>query len=248
MARNDYGLQVIGWTCLGFCLTFFGMTLREIALARKSRIPIGLTTLEFLMLSILSLVFYFRAMFMRVPYVEIVFITTCVILAIYYLKTLRDTLKTLKDDAKDMKLVLIPLYGSVVFYLLSMGMKLISSIVSEGLGGIGFLLAIVFIWQSLRLKQIVIAGVKNPIHKFILRIKDQALLALFTFVLITGYVGLTTLKMIPPIYFGNMPAAYIEMVRQAEEGKEKAVDGKLRHEVYKDYMDQFLERHAEDTK
>ncbi|MCZ6900515.1 MAG: hypothetical protein O7F74_09780, partial [Bacteroidetes bacterium] len=201
-----------------------------------------------LMLSILSLVFYFRAMFMRVPYVEIVFITTSVILAVYYLKTLRDTLNSFQDDVKDIKLVLIPLYGSVVFYLLSMGTKLISTIVSEGLGGLGFLLAIVFIWQSLRLKQIVIAGVKNPIYKLILQIKDQALLALFTFVLITGYVGLTTLKLIPPIYFGNMPAAYIEMVRQAEEGKEKVVDGKLRHEVYKDYMDQFLERHAEDTK
>jgi hypothetical protein len=42
-----------------------------------------------------------------------------------------------------------------------------------------------------------------------------------------------------------MHATYIELINQAETGKEKPVNGRYRHEIYKEQMDKFLARHGD---
>ena len=37
----------------------------------------------------------------------------------------------------------------------------------------------------------------------------------------------------------------IELINNAETGRENPVDGQYQHEVYKEAMDKFLERHGE---
>ena len=58
------------------------------------------------------------------------------------------------------------------------------------------------------------------------------------------YVGLSNFRIIPSIENADKPKAYIELINQAETGKEKQVNGKYQHEIYKEAMDKFLARHG----
>ena len=45
------------------------------------------------------------------------------------------------------------------------------------------------------------------------------------------------------MYTDEIPHAYIELINDAETGKEKAVDGKYKHELYKEAYDHFIEKY-----
>jgi hypothetical protein len=44
------------------------------------------------------------------------------------------------------------------------------------------------------------------------------------------------------MYTDEYPQAYFELVKQAESGKEKPVNGKYKHEEFKDMYDRFVSR------
>ncbi len=78
--------------------------------------------------------------------------------------------------------------------------------------------------------------------QFIVAEKNKAGL-LFLFFIFSGvYVGLSTIKIIPAIENSDKPRTYIELINNAESGKEEPENGKFQHEKYKEVMDKFLER------
>jgi hypothetical protein len=58
-------------------------------------------------------------------------------------------------------------------------------------------------------------------------------------------LGLSNFRIIPSIENTDKPKTYIELINQAETGKEKPVNGKYNHEIYKEAMDKFLARHED---
>jgi len=63
------------------------------------------------------------------------------------------------------------------------------------------------------------------------------------FVLFTVYMGLTKFDILPKMYSDEYLQAYLELVKQAEGGAEKPVNGKYKHEEFKELYDQFVNRH-----
>jgi hypothetical protein len=64
------------------------------------------------------------------------------------------------------------------------------------------------------------------------------------FIFSVFYVGLSTFRIIPAIENTDKPGNYIELVTEAETGNEKPVNGRYRHEIYRQAMDKFLARHG----
>jgi len=59
----------------------------------------------------------------------------------------------------------------------------------------------------------------------------------FIFFLYYGFTGIGTL---PRIYSDEYPQAYFELVNNAETGKEAPVNGKYKHEEFKEKYDRFV--------
>jgi hypothetical protein len=55
-------------------------------------------------------------------------------------------------------------------------------------------------------------------------------------------MGLTRIGVLPSMYSDEYPQAYFKLVNKAETGKEKPVNGKYRHQEFKEKYDDFLER------
>jgi hypothetical protein len=82
------------------------------------------------------------------------------------------------------------------------------------------------------------------LFNFVRKSKSKAGLLFIFFISSAVYTGLSQLGFIPEIENSERPKAYIELINDAESGKEKAIDGKYHHEKYKEAMDKFLERHS----
>ncbi len=64
------------------------------------------------------------------------------------------------------------------------------------------------------------------------------------FVLFTAYMGLTKINILPKMYSDEYPQAYFELVKQAEAGEEKLVNGEYKHEEFKEMYDGFVSRNS----
>jgi hypothetical protein len=89
-----------------------------------------------------------------------------------------------------------------------------------------------------------IEGEKVSAFSYVARFKDRSIVLLSLFLLFTAYMGLTKIDALPRMYSDKFPQAYFELVRQAESGVEKPVDGKFKHEEFKEKYDRFVNRHA----
>lgn len=58
-----------------------------------------------------------------------------------------------------------------------------------------------------------------------LKFKDRSIVLMTRFVLFTVYMGLTKFDILPKMYSDEYPQAYLELVKQAEGGTEKSVNG-----------------------
>lgn len=76
-----------------------------------------------------------------------------------------------------------------------------------------------------------------------LKFKDRSVVLITLFVLFTAYMGLTKFYILPKMYSDEYPQAYLELVKQAEAGQEEPINGKYKHEEFKELYDQFVSRH-----
>ena len=234
MAQNDYGRIIIGITCLGFSGIFILRASLRIANSKISG-PV----LEFILLAILSLIFSFRAFFIRFPFIELVFIFSAGLLLVYYVFRLRNAYTKVAEN-KILRLSVLLFYGCLLLFLLSMLTRPLDARLSEGLGGLGFGALILVLILGYVKKEIIIDGESVSVVGLLRAQKDQSTLLFITFAMMSLYMGFTTIGVAPPIYFGNVPAQYIKLVNQAEAGEDERLDGKYQHEVYKEQLDGFL--------
>lgn len=62
------------------------------------------------------------------------------------------------------------------------------------------------------------------------------------YVLFTMYMGLTKFDLIPKLYSNEYPQTYLKLVQEAESGLERPIDGKYKHEIFKEKYDRLVER------
>lgn len=244
MAQNGYGFTLIGTACFGLSLLFiaqgFGKTIEDFShLERKDVLGIS----ELFLLGLLLLLFGMRAFYVRPPYIDFIFILVCGLLIATYFFNASGIYSNSKKENPALARYVVLFYLSILLFLSSLGIRIISPSWSAVVGGMGALVSIPFLISLIRYRQYDYSGTSITLFQFIAAEKNKAGL-LFLFFIFSGiYVALSTVKIIPAIENSYKPRTYIELINDAENGKEQPVNGRFRHEAYKEMMDKFLERH-----
>lgn len=241
MAQNDYGIKILGFTALAFALLFLVQLIWLAARRGTSRL---LSIIELFSLVLLSLILSMRVFYIRFPFVEIVFGAAGLgLILVYLVKTIK-AFSQLKTTNSFMAWIVLIFYGSVILYAISMTIVPFLPALAEPAGGAGFALLIIFLLAGLLNRGVQIDGEKISTFRYVLRFKDRSVVLLTLFLLFTAYMGFTKIGVLPRMYSDEYPRAYFELVNAAESGREKPVDGKYKHEEFKEQYDRFVARNA----
>jgi len=190
----------------------------------------------------LSAILAMRVFYIHFQFVEIVFGVAGLMLMGVYIQKLLYSWKTLRVKSQTLALMVLFFHGSIVLYVVSMTIVPFVPQLAEPSGGVAFALMISFVAMSVVKKSMIVEGENVSALKYVRRFKDRSVLLIVLFLLFTGYMGLTKIGALPKMYSDEFPQIYFDLVNQAESGEEKPVNGKYKHEEFKEVYDRFVER------
>jgi len=238
MAQNNYGLKVISWSCYLFSSIF----LLELVVGSKNMSL--LQRIEQVVMSILVALFGLRAAYIHFPYVEWVVLGAASLLVVIYGRIGISYQREIGATNKFMSRIIGVYYLSVMAFLISVLIRPINATISQAMGGVGGLFMGLVVLSVLFRKRQLVNGEETNVLSYVRGRADHSSMLLTGFFLISIYVGLNFINVLPTLYTNEVPQAYIELVNQAETGKEKAVDGRYQHDGYKEEWEKFLVRHG----
>jgi len=245
MAQNDYGIKLIGGVAALFSIVFSVQLVNSYQQTGTARV---IDLLELASLTLLAAILAMRVFYIRFLFVEGIFgIAGLMLIAVYIQKTLF-TWQSTKQKNKVLALMVLLFQSSILLYCISMTVTPFIPSLAEPAGAVGFLLAIAFFVMSFMKRKMMADGERVTGISYISRFKDKSVILFALFLLFTSYMGLTRVGIFPKMYSDEYPQAYFELVNQAEAGNEKPVDGKYRHEEFKEKYDQFVERNTASKK
>lgn len=239
MAQNDYGINILGFVAASFSLLF---SIQFIRLYQKSDNAGLYDKLELISLAILAAILTMRVFYIRFQFVEIAFGVAGIVLIVIYVMKLIQAWKSIRPRNKLLAFLIVMFYGSIVLYLTSMVTVPFFPQLAEPSGGIAFAMLIGFVVVSIIRKDIELDGEKVSGINYVTKLRNRSIVLVTLFFLFTAYMGLTKIGVIPKMYSDQYPQAYFELVKEAETGKEKPVNGKYKHEEFKEMYDQFVNR------
>ncbi len=240
MAQNSYGLKIMGIVSFTFCLLFLTQL---IYVTRKKGRKDFLGIAELSGLSILSFILGLRVYFIHFDFVEILFLIAGTVLVFVFGFKMIESYRNLKSESRNLAWLVVVFYFSIVLFILSMIAVPFISWIGQPLGAIAFALMILFGAISYFKGPMLFKSDKVTTFEIIGRAKDRSPVLASLFVLFSLYIGLTMVGVLPGMYSDEFPKAYFEMVNEAETGQEEPIDGKYRHEIFKEKYDQFLNHH-----
>ena len=245
MAQNDYGLTILGIVAFVFSGVFF-IELISISMTKKTdEVEFDLSYfLEMASLGLLSGILAMRVFYIHFSFVEQIFgVAGLVLIIVYVLKAIR-SYRMNRAKSNLMALLVLLFHSSIVFYIASMISVAFFPALSEPAGGVAFAFLLLFIVMNFVRKKIMIGGEKVSAFTFVSRFKDSSVVLMILFFMFTGFMGLTKIEVLPKMYSDEFPQVYFKMVNAAETGKEDPIDGKYRHEEFKEKYDEFVNRHS----
>ncbi len=146
MAQNGYGFTLIGTACFGLSLLFiaqgFWKPVEDFShLEQKDVLGIS----ELFLLGLLLLLFGMRAFYVRPPYIDFIFILICGLLMATYFFIASGIFSDAKKENPALARNVVFFYLSILLFLLSLGIRIISPSWSAVIGGIGALVSIPFL-------------------------------------------------------------------------------------------------------
>lgn len=238
MAQNNYGLKIMGIVAFIFGVLF----LTQLVYVVKNKAKIDYTSIgELIGLFTISIILGLRVYYIHFELVELVFGLAGGLLIMVYGAKAFQLFKGVKSKNPVLAYLVLCFYSSLIFYVLSMTIIPFLPIFSEVFGIIAFVLLILFGVISFRNKQMNYGADKVTSISFIAGNKDRAILLMSLFILFTAYMGLSKIEILPKMYSDEFPQAYFELVNKAEMGDIEEIDGKAKHEKFKEEFEKFLE-------
>jgi hypothetical protein len=249
MAQNSYGFTLIGVSCFGLAALYLsqitGKLTEDFQGSEKGSL---LTISELFLLALITALFGFRAFYIRIPYADIIFMMLCSLLLIVYTLIFRQIFMPVKIASPLLSRDTGFFYASVLIFLSAMVARILNPFLSSILGSLGLIASLPFLISLLRNKKYSYSGRSVTMFQFIIGSRHKAGMLFLFFIFSAVYVGLSTLHLVPTIGNTDKPPAYIELINQAETGREKPVNGGYKHEIFKEAMDKFLARHGNKSK
>jgi hypothetical protein len=240
MAQNSYGLILLGVVAGAFAMVF--LTQLVIYLDKNRGNYDYLILVEHVSLILISTILSLRIFYIRFMFVEEIFIISGLILALVFSVRLVRNYNTLALKNKIMAWSVLVFHASIILYIVSMALAPLYPPLSEPAGILAFLSLIAFTISGFFNKNILMDGENQTVFSFVNRFRDHSIVLIAVFLIFTGYMGLTKFGMVPKMYTDEYPQAYFELVKQAEAGEEKLVNGKYKHETFKEMYDRFVSR------
>jgi cytochrome b subunit of formate dehydrogenase len=241
MAQNSYGLTLLGAVSVSFGILFlyqFFMSLRHPE--RKDY----LLQAELLALFVLSILFASRIFHFYFPLSEVLFAVAGLVMVFVYLKKMIQRYAGLKS--KNLKLARLTLvyHCSLILFIIALIAAPFLPQLYTYLGITAFILLTGFLIVGFSAPNYILDGSEVSGFKLVLGLKDRSMILLSLFFIVSLYMGLTRIGVLPSMYSDEYPQAYFKLVNTAEAGKEKPVNGKFRHQEFKERYEGFLNRNG----
>jgi len=245
MAQNDYGIKILGGSAFVFGLLFLIQLISELKSKRKTDV---IVVAELFGLTVIAIILSLRVFYIRFPFVEIVFGLVGLILLAAYSLRLFSTWQNLQSKNRTLAILLVMFHGSILCYVASMTFVPFVPALADPLGAAGLLLLLLFLVIGWLKREMLVEGEKLSAFTFVARVRDRSIVLIALFLLFTAYMGLAKIDFIPKMYSDEFPQKYFELVNQAESGEEKPVEGRYKHEEFKEMYDKFIKRHVSSDK
>jgi hypothetical protein len=245
MAQNDYGIKILGGAAFAFAIIFMFQLAYE---WRKKKTKDWVMVSELTGVVLISMILGMRVFYLRFPFVEVLFGAAGLMVIASYAIRIKRSWTSLHTKNNTMAVLVVLFLCSITCYFASMTLVAFIPGVAEPLGTIGFILLILFVVGGLWKNQLLVQDERLTAFAYVSKVRDRSIVLAALFVLFTAYIGLTNIGFIPKMYSNEFPQRYFELVQQAETGKEKPIDGRYRHEIFKEKFDQFVKRQVNSSK
>ncbi len=238
MAQNSYGLKILGGVAAIFGVIFLVRLGSLILNERKNLFAI----LELTGLTVLAFIFSLRVFYIYFPYVEVLFILAAVALIVVYLRKMLYRYPKSKIETPTLAWTVLAFHCSLILFLISLVLMPFIPVIGSWIGILAFGLLLAFIVAGFLKKEKTAEGEIITPFSILSHLSDYSFLIISLFFLFSVYVGFNRIGLLPAIYSDEFPQAYFELVEDAASGKEKQVNGKYRHQVFKENYDAFIRR------
>lgn len=242
MAQNGYGLVLLGVVAGAFAIVFLTQLVTYLDKNRQKRDYLIL--LEHVSLILISAILSLRIFYIRFMFVEEIFILSGLLLALVFLIRLVRNYQALVLKNKIMAWTISLFQVSIILYAVSMALAPLYPPLSEPAGILAFLALIMFTISGIINKDLIVDGEKQSVFNFVNRFRDHSIILIAVFLIFTGYMGLTKFGVVPRMYTDEYPQAYFQLVNKADAGLEDSVNGKYKHEDFKEMYDRFVSRNS----
>jgi len=245
MALNTYGMKLIGFSCLGFALTFFHEVVFGIR-KREDLEPWNRKTLslELILLTVLSVLFFLRSLLISFPFAEEVFILSVILIIGNYIYIAQKSVVKLWSIHK------VPAYG-LIFYFVSLVLFSVTFIVGilfpdrgAVMAVLGFILLGVYLVVGLMYRRMIISGEDYSLFTYTLNLKNKTTIAFVAIIMIFSFYTFRDADLIPGMYSGDTPTGYLRLIQEAESDQ---VDQEIkvnRYVEFKSQYEQFIEKYS----
>jgi hypothetical protein len=244
MARNAYGFNLLAVSCFGLAVLFLFQLLWTAisefgSLTRATLLEGG----ELLLLTALTSMFGLRVLYLYMPNSEDVFNGICLLQVLTYAGIGYSQTALVRKANRALSTQLVFLYSSLLLFLLSILFRSNASL-SFGLGVLATVVSLPFVVSVIRRKSFELGSKSVTLLQHVVAARNKAGLMFLFFVSSALFTGLAYFGIVPGIQDTDLPKDYIELINEAESGRETPVEGRYHHELYREAMERFSQRHG----
>jgi hypothetical protein len=177
-----------------------------------------------------------------VPFSELLFAMAGLVLIFVYVKKMLYRYGILASKNMNAARLSLVYHLSLILFIISLiAVPLLPQLYAY-LGIAAFILLVGFLIAGLLGPKYLLDGAEFSVFKLVAGLKDRSMILLSLFFIISLYMGLTRIGVLPSMYSDEYPQAYFKLVNKAETGKEKPENGKYMHQEFKKRYDDFVKK------
>jgi hypothetical protein len=239
MAQNSYGLKIIVGVSFAFGLSFLAQLIYQ--LQRKDHHDTS-SIVELLGLSVLSFLLPLYLFQINIPFAEWIIVAAGLTVIFVYLQRMIDRYRLFSTESRSMSLLILIFHLSIILFILSIIFVSIQQRFSTVSGISALVLLVVFLAFAFFTQKLKNQNEVTTTFATVTRFRDRSVLLLSLFFIVSLYMIFTETRVLPRLYSDRFPQAYFELIKKAESGKDTLMNGRYRHQEFKDEFDGFRQR------
>ncbi len=245
MARNSYGIKIIGGVAIAFGLVFL---LEFITALVKKEKKDSYALAELAAMILFAVIFGCRVFNIHFPFIEFLFVAAGVWLVLFYIRKLVIRYRRLVARNRRLAWLGLLFHMCIILFLVSLIIAPFATQKAEWVGLIAFTFLLVFIIGAFVKRDDLVEGNNVTTMQMITGYRDHSIVLAILFLLFFFFTAFNKMGLLPVVYSDELPQAYFKLVDDATSGKEKSVNGKFKYKEFMEKYEQFLKHNMIDDK